>query len=514
MKSFLVQFYLLTSSSLATLTHAASTRVGVIGGGLSGLTAAMELEKLGYSVTVLEADDRVGGKILSIALDEVALASQLLNLTETQQEAKIELCGDQEFMELGAIVTNSGSGILQLADELGVPYGLVTDPSSIIIVSFNGQTLTMTIDEYLPFVAQQIYPDATTQDEVFSVIQQEFANYQQVLATFPEILTDRLDGSSSDLAMPMNDFAATHGIAALIKSVEPVVTGLGYGNYYSGVPAASAMKFARIVLAREDLYGFPCGFGSIPRAMAATLQDVRLNAPVSDVSLQENGTITVQALGQDMMVFDYLVISTTLDLIPGFMDVSTTKQDLFGRMKSLRYISTIVDTQGVPSDDGNYYVDQTDEANINGLASLVFGRDADTQLENGYQVVDRNITTEEAFALLKEDLSSYWNATATDLLIQKDWINYYPTVPSEDFANGYFDTMEELQGEDNIFYVGGQFSFETTPATYAFAKELIARKFEAVMVDDDDTSSATTPWATQVTTAAICFGGSLAGLLV
>jgi hypothetical protein len=50
---------------------------------------------------------------------------------------------------------------------------------------------------------------------------------------------------------------------------------------------------------------------------------------VSDVSIQENGTIAVQALGQDMMVFDYLVISTTLDLIPGFMDVDPTKQDLF-----------------------------------------------------------------------------------------------------------------------------------------------------------------------------------------
>ena len=55
--------------------------------------------------------------------------------------------------------------------------------------------------------------------------------------------------------------------------------------------------------------------------------------------------------------------------------------------------------------------------------------------------------------------------------------------------------IEELEGHDNIFYVGGRFSFEVTSATYAFAKELIKRKFEAVIVDGDDTSSATTPWA-------------------
>lgn len=487
----------------------------MIGGGLSGLTAAIELEKLGYAVTVLEADDRVGGKIFSIALDDNygSPVTQLINLTETQQEAKTELCGDQEYSELGAVVTDLGGGILQLADELGVPYGR-SQTTAKTVVSFNGQTLSLTSEEYLPFVAQQVYPNAKTQEEISSVIQQEIANYQQVLATFPEILTERLDGSGSDLALPMNDFAAKHGIAALIKSVEPLVIGFGYG-YFSVVPAASAMKSVRRLLdPSTQWFGFPCGYSSMSQAMAATLQDVRLNAKVSKVSLQEDDTITVQALGQDMLVFDYLVISTTLDLIPGFMDVDTLKQNLFGRMKSLRYITTIVDAPGVANDlDIQFYADQTDEANINSLSLLMFGRDADAHLEYGYQLVDRDITAEEAFALLEDDLISYWNATATDLLIQKDWANYYPTVSSEDFADGYFDTMEELQGKDNIFYVGGQFSYELTSATYAFAKELIERKFEAVTVDDDDETSSA-PWVKQVTTPAILLGGSLAAALL
>jgi hypothetical protein len=120
-------------------------------------------------------------------------------------------------------------------------------------------------------------------------------------------------------------------------------------------------------------------------------------------------------------------------------------------------------------------------------------------------------------------LSFYWNTTTTNLLIQKDWTNYYPTVSSKDFADGYFDTMEEFQGEDNVFYVGRQFSCELTSATYAFAKELIERKFEAVMAGSattpvgdggGETSSAWTPWVTQVTTPpAILLGGSLAALL-
>src|SRR5258706_6930866 len=41
-----------------------STRydVVVIGAGLSGLTAAKELRRLGYSVLILEANDRIGGR--------------------------------------------------------------------------------------------------------------------------------------------------------------------------------------------------------------------------------------------------------------------------------------------------------------------------------------------------------------------------------------------------------------------------------------------------------------------
>jgi protoporphyrinogen/coproporphyrinogen III oxidase len=44
-------------------------RVTVVGGGITGLAAAFELAGAGASVTVLEADDRLGGKILTTDLD-------------------------------------------------------------------------------------------------------------------------------------------------------------------------------------------------------------------------------------------------------------------------------------------------------------------------------------------------------------------------------------------------------------------------------------------------------------
>jgi len=44
-------------------------RVVVIGGGLGGLAVAIQLASRGYAVTVLEARERLGGKLNIIAAD-------------------------------------------------------------------------------------------------------------------------------------------------------------------------------------------------------------------------------------------------------------------------------------------------------------------------------------------------------------------------------------------------------------------------------------------------------------
>jgi oxygen-dependent protoporphyrinogen oxidase len=53
--------------------HAHATRVAVIGGGIAGLVAAREFAKVGMTVTLLEATDRLGGAIRSGEVDGIAL---------------------------------------------------------------------------------------------------------------------------------------------------------------------------------------------------------------------------------------------------------------------------------------------------------------------------------------------------------------------------------------------------------------------------------------------------------
>jgi monoamine oxidase len=58
---------LLISDRFGVASHAAAGRVIVIGGGFSGLAAAYELSRAGYDVTVAEARNRVGGRVISFS---------------------------------------------------------------------------------------------------------------------------------------------------------------------------------------------------------------------------------------------------------------------------------------------------------------------------------------------------------------------------------------------------------------------------------------------------------------
>src|SRR5687767_14379450 len=66
-RSFAAGAALLISERFGTPLTAGAGRVVVVGAGFSGLAAAYELSKAGYEVTVVEARNRVGGRVISFS---------------------------------------------------------------------------------------------------------------------------------------------------------------------------------------------------------------------------------------------------------------------------------------------------------------------------------------------------------------------------------------------------------------------------------------------------------------
>lgn len=103
----------------------------VLGAGLAGLTAAYELQKLGYGVTVLEGRERVGGRVWTLR----------------------EGFADGQFAEIGAVrIPDVHEHTLGYVEELGLELDVYPD----------GEPLYFIDDKRFMHTAGEAWPMSTS----------------------------------------------------------------------------------------------------------------------------------------------------------------------------------------------------------------------------------------------------------------------------------------------------------------------------------------------------------------
>jgi phytoene dehydrogenase-like protein len=131
----------------------------VVGAGVSGLVAAVELKRRGYSVLVLEASDAVGGRVRTDSVDGFLLDRGFQVLLTAYPEARRVL--DFAALELkefepGAIIRHNGK-FHRVADPIRrmrkllrsafAPIGTPAD--KMLVAELRGELLAMEIDQIL-----------------------------------------------------------------------------------------------------------------------------------------------------------------------------------------------------------------------------------------------------------------------------------------------------------------------------------------------------------------------------
>lgn len=228
----------------------------VIGAGLAGLSAAYELQRAGWQVTVLEARDRVGGRVYSIRSFSNGLVAE----------------GGGEFIE------ETHTRMLALAEEFGLKRGRVGSwqGEDKDWASFDGRSGPMS--------------DA----ELWGTnLHQEVEKVWLALAELGELVPDPYQPQTARGA----DYLDTKSTAEWIDSLD--VHPLAKQDFIQHIRAEytceperhSLLDLARnaamyySTIDRNMNYRVIGGNDLIPRALAAALPDVRLNAPVTAIQV-------------------------------------------------------------------------------------------------------------------------------------------------------------------------------------------------------------------------------------
>ena len=291
-----------------------------------------------------------------------------------------------------------------------------------------------------------------------------------------------------DLALPFAEFCRRNNTAEILPFLMPAFTGLGFGSF-EDIPASYVLKH----LGRSSMCfdASPCwtwneGTQGFMEAINRKLKHpARTGTEVLRISRGDDGsTILVglrDASGDRTESFDRLIITSPLDAYLDLVDSTAPERVLFKKIRHdrvLRFLAVFEEGSG-PSESG-FFPGNTGSDRL-GHAAGFYHRWEDLgdacpctvygYVKHGDQEVDR----EEALSRMEEDLRQCGYKIAEKRYVTES--DSAPYVSSEDFADGWYEKFDQIQGIRNTFFAGSIASFGDLDQTFASSRELVRRFF-------------------------------------
>lgn len=445
-------------------------RICIVGGGPAGISAAMYLEQKGYkNYSIYEKNDYVGGKCCSPV-------------------------HNGKHYELGAI--------------MGVPqYYAVADLEKFGGVKREGPSLnrkykTLTGKDYDPFNTKNLLniPHLLR-------VKKQLKRFANLLATKYKgydvnghrgVAEGRYDGYSAtpertymkgenpnlkDLAMPFKDFCEMNKIPLVQEIWIAPYTSFGYG-YFDEMPTAYVIKYLDFQTCMNfiklNLVTWVDGTQSIYECVNKKLaHPANLKSEITKV-VRKDGKVTVTVNGKEE-VFDKIIITAPLQYFPLYGDATKEEKELFAKIDYERYDVTSNTIKEGTYPPISYYI--FDNMQVERLGHLmvyyVRWRGEPDQIVTTYALRNHDgeekLTFEECKKMVLEDLATC-GPVSEKIHDEKAWY-YCPHVYSKDYADGWYDKVEAMQGKNGTYYAGEIMSFGDMDETCEYSRELVLRFF-------------------------------------
>ena len=410
--------------------------VCVIGAGVSGLTTAYELERLGHKVTVLERQSQIAGKCASIEID------------------------GYWYDWGGHVYTEEYHATKQLLDELGVERERTTP--------------YFTYD----FQQQTVVPDDASLYE-----KQNFLKYHVMKwSEFPGIARPGLVHVGDALSESVSEWLSKNQLPEMEKSLGIGHTAAGYGyladdsipvmNFIKYSDAAGFMSLNPNVKNRQQMT-VKGGWLNVWNKLAAQLQDVRCNVHVTKVERIEKGVRVITE--NEELDFDEIVLALPFDHSLEFLDASPQERELFGKIRYLDYYTTVCTIEGIPR-NAFYFLKENnlDLSTIGHIVSFHHRYD-ETDVYTIYSYGNASMTGDDIIGYIKDDVERM-GGKLVQVHAQRAW-KYMPHVSRQELKDGYYQQFEAMQGKHHTYYVGSLLNFELIEGNVAYARELVRRFF-------------------------------------
>ena len=447
------------------------TKICIIGGGPAGLSAGMYLEQKGYeNYTILERNDHVGGKC----------HSPHYNGRRYEMGA---IMGVPSYYAVHDV--EEFCGITHDGPKLNRNY---KDKTGKVIEPFNPKKNVLRIPHLMEMRKQvkKLGEILETKYKGYDVNGHRGVaegRYEGFAVTPGREPVSGTNANLKDLALPFKEFCELNGVELTQEIWIGPFTSFGYG-YFDEIPAAYVLKYLDFQTCMNfvniNLWTWENGTQFIWESLNDKLKNhARLNSNITNIE-RKDGKVYVTVNGE-VEEYDKLIVTAPLQYFPDYADAREDEKEYFSKIDYERYDVLAVETKPEDHPDISYYVfdNMTPERLGHLMVYYRRWRDSKDQVITTYALRKHKDKAEIPYEVCKktvlDDLKTMKNP-ASNVVNEQSWY-YFPHVFTEDYAAGWYDKVEAMQGKYDTYYAGEVMAFGDMDETAEYSRELVDRFF-------------------------------------